>query len=91
MWSGFWSGGGLDETSNDQFGEGGAGAFSDGKLSTGTRDPRHRLHSGNYGILRRAGGHPHRRQAPKWAPTTSTRTLQGIRRKLLDLGADIRF
>ena len=31
----FWSKGILDEKSNVQFGEGGAGAFSDGKLSTG--------------------------------------------------------
>ena len=36
----FWAGGGLDENSNVQFGEGGAGAFSDGKLTTGTHDPR---------------------------------------------------
>lgn len=28
--------------SNIQFGEGGAGMFSDGKLTTGTKDPRHR-------------------------------------------------
>ncbi len=32
----FWSGGPLDPESNVQFGEGGAGAFSDGKLNTGT-------------------------------------------------------
>jgi len=36
----FWSGGGLDERCNVQFGEGGAGAFSDGKLNTGTGDAR---------------------------------------------------
>ncbi len=36
----FWSSGKLDETSNVQFGEGGAGTFSDGKLNTGTKDPR---------------------------------------------------
>ena len=30
----FWSTGELDLTSNVQFGEGGAGAFSDGKLNT---------------------------------------------------------
>ena len=30
----------LDETSNIQFGEGGAGTFSDGKLNTGIKDPR---------------------------------------------------
>ena len=31
----FFAGGGLDENSNVQFGEGGAGTFSDGKLNTG--------------------------------------------------------
>ncbi len=30
----------LDEGSNIQFGEGGAGTFSDGKLNTGIKDPR---------------------------------------------------
>ena len=36
----FWATGVLDPTSNVQFGEGGAGTFSDGKLTTGTHDPR---------------------------------------------------
>ncbi len=35
----FASGGPLDAESNVQFGEGGAGAFSDGKLNTGTKSP----------------------------------------------------
>lgn len=33
----------LDPESNIQFGLGGAGTFSDGKLSTGTKSPSHRL------------------------------------------------
>lgn len=37
---GFWQQGRLDPESNVQFGEGGAGAFSDGKLTTGTGDGR---------------------------------------------------
>jgi len=45
----FWDGGALDPENNVQFGEGGAGTFSDGKLTTGTKDPRiwdvlHTLH-----------------------------------------------
>lgn len=36
----FWNGGELKEESNVQFGEGGAGAFSDGKLTTGISDSR---------------------------------------------------
>ena len=35
----FWSGGPLDPGSNVQFGEGGAGTFSDGKLTTRAGDP----------------------------------------------------
>ena len=37
---GFWSGGALDRHSNTQFGEGGAGTFSDGKLTTRIGDQR---------------------------------------------------
>lgn len=36
----FWKEGVLDPESNVQFGEGGAGTFSDGKLTTGIKDPR---------------------------------------------------
>ena len=36
----FWAGGALNTESNVQFGEGGAGAFSDGKLTTGIKDAR---------------------------------------------------
>lgn len=35
----FWSKAKLDEESNVQFGEGGAGTFSDGKLTTGIKSP----------------------------------------------------
>ena len=36
----FWQTGILDENTNVQFGEGGAGTFSDGKLNTLVKDPR---------------------------------------------------
>ncbi len=39
----FSSGEGLKENSNIEFGEGGAGLFSDGKLTTGTKNDRHRF------------------------------------------------
>lgn len=39
----FFDGGKFDENSNIQFGEGGAGAFSDGKLNTGIKDVRCRF------------------------------------------------
>ena len=38
----FWAGGELDPDCNVQFGEGGAGAFSDGKLTTLIKDKEHR-------------------------------------------------
>ena len=39
----YFGGGELDPASNIQFGEGGAGTFSDGKLTTGTKDKRIRF------------------------------------------------
>ena len=39
----FWRNGQLDQESNVQFGEGGAGTFSDGKLTTGVKDKYNRL------------------------------------------------
>ena len=39
----YFAGGTLDPVSNIQFGEGGAGTFSDGKLTTGTKDRRIRF------------------------------------------------
>ncbi len=39
----FWETGVLDPASNVQFGEGGAGTFSDGKLATGIRDKKGRI------------------------------------------------
>ena len=38
--SSFWRGGALDPECNVQFGEGGAGTFSDGKLNTGVKNER---------------------------------------------------
>ena len=37
--AGFWENGVLNPESNVQFGEGGAGTFSDGKLNTLVKDP----------------------------------------------------
>lgn len=39
----FWAGGKLNTESNVQFGEGGAGTFSDGKLNTAVKDPSGRI------------------------------------------------
>ncbi len=86
----FWRTGALDLRSNVQFGEGGAGAFSDGKLNTGTRDVRHRF---ILETLVECG-------APEdilidAKPHVGTDylhiALMGLRQELLSLGADIRF
>ena len=86
----FWSGGPLDPDSNVQFGEGGAGAFSDGKLNTGTKDLRHRF---ILETLVRCG-------APDTILTDAKPhvgtdrlhiALQALRKELEAAGADIRF
>ncbi len=86
----FWSTGVLDLTSNVQFGEGGAGAFSDGKLNTGTKDPRHRF---ILECLTACGAPPDILIDAK--PHVGTdylhAVLQALRRQLMDLGTDIRF
>lgn len=86
----FWQTGVLDPHSNVQFGEGGAGAFSDGKLNTGTRDPRHRW------ILRELVqcGAPSSiltEAQPHVGTDYLYRTLQALRKELMTLGCDLRF
>ena len=86
----FRDGGALDPESNAQFGEGGAGAFSDGKLSTGTRDPRHRA------ILERlvaCGAPPDLLidARPHIGTDLLRRILPAYREDLAALGTDLRF
>ena len=86
----FWATGALDLTSNVQFGEGGAGAFSDGKLNTGTKDLRHRF------ILETlvSCGAPEDiliDAKPHVGTDYLHIALVNLRRRLLELGADIRF
>ena len=86
----FWSGGVLNEESNVQFGEGGAGAFSDGKLHTGTRSVRHRW------ILEElvSCGAPESILTDAKPHVGTDRlhiALQNLRARLLDAGAEIRF
>ncbi|MGM9663109.1 MAG: NAD(P)/FAD-dependent oxidoreductase [Oscillospiraceae bacterium] len=86
----FWRTGVLDTASNVQFGEGGAGAFSDGKLNTGTKDPRHRY------ILHRLVefGAPEEilyDAKPHVGTDKLHLVLVNLRRRLLSCGADLRF
>ena len=86
----FWSGGALDPESNVQFGEGGAGTFSDGKLNTGTKNERCRW------VLEqfvRAGAHKEILYDAK--PHLGTDVLftvvQNLRQRIVSLGGEVRF
>lgn len=86
----FWRGGALQPQSNVQFGEGGAGAFSDGKLTTNTKDPRNRI------VLRElaaAGAPPEILYLAK--PHIGTdilrQVVKNLRRQIIALGGEVRF
>lgn len=86
----YWNGGALDKRSNVQFGEGGAGTFSDGKLTTRINDP---LCSRVLEKLCEFG-------APeeilvKAKPHIGTDKLRGVvknlRKRVIELGGEVRF
>lgn len=86
----FWKTGKLSERSNVQFGEGGAGTFSDGKLTTGINDARIPF------VLRKlvAFGAPEDIQylaKPHIGTDKLRRVVIAMRQELLRLGCDIRF
>ena len=86
----FWRTGALDPTSNVQFGEGGAGTFSDGKLTTGIHDPRIAT------VLESltAAGAPEDIQyqhKPHIGTDVLRTVVKHIREELLRLGCDVRF
>lgn len=88
----FWRTGELDRESNVQFGEGGAGTFSDGKLNTLIKDPEGRIRF----VLRefvRAGASPAILYDHK--PHIGTDVLAGIvkkiRKEICSLGGEVRF
>ena len=86
----FRAGGALDGENNVQFGEGGAGTFSDGKLNTGTHDSRIAW------VLRQFHAHGAQEEILYDAkPHIGTDVLGGvvksIRRDILSRGGEIRF
>ncbi len=86
----FWQTGALDLSSNVQFGEGGAGAFSDGKLNTGTKDPRHRFILEE--LVRCGAPEDILIDAKPHVGTDYLHiALKRLRQELLSLGAEIRF
>lgn len=86
----FWKEGKLDTNSNVQFGEGGAGTFSDGKLNTGTKDPRIRQ------ILEDIVGFGGPRdilykQKPHIGTDRLRKVVVNLRKEVLALGGEIHF
>ncbi|MDQ7833834.1 MAG: hypothetical protein RDU24_00465 [Humidesulfovibrio sp.] len=88
----FWAGGALEPESNVQFGEGGAGAFSDGKLTTQIKERRGRCRK----VLAELVAHG----APgdilwQHKPHVGTDLLRGVvlglRKSILALGGEVRF
>lgn len=87
---GFFRNGKLDTKSNIQFGEGGAGTFSDGKLNTGIKDIRCRYvlkelvsHGANVEILYD--------QKPHIGTDILINVVKNIRKEIISLGGEIRF
>ena len=86
----FWNGGPLDPECNVQFGEGGAGTFSDGKLTTGTKSPY------SHWILEQfvdAGASPQilYKQKPHIGTDVLRSVVVNIRKKIETLGGEVRF
>jgi uncharacterized FAD-dependent dehydrogenase len=86
----FWRTGVLDTKTNVQFGEGGAGTFSDGKLKIGYKDSR------KIKVLTEfieAGAPPEIMYVDK--PHIGTdrlnETVKGIRKKMMSLGGEVHF
>ena len=88
----FWKTGVLDPSSNVQFGEGGAGTFSDGKLNTGVKDKYGR----NREVLRifTKAGAPREilyDARPHLGTDLLIRIVETLRRQIQDMGGEFRF
>ena len=88
----FWKNGVLDPNSNVQFGEGGAGTFSDGKLNTLVKDPNGRNHE----VLKRFvnAGAPQEivyQQKPHLGTDVLIDIVENMRHQIEDMGGSFRF
>ena len=86
----FWNTGNFDLTTNVQFGEGGAGTFSDGKLNTGIKDPRCRFvleEFANHG----AGEEILYDAKPHIGSDRLIGTVKGIREEIIKNGGQVLF
>jgi hypothetical protein len=86
----FWQTGALDPECNVQFGEGGAGTFSDGKLTTLIRDPRCRVVLDE---LVAAGAPPEIIYSfrPHLGTDKLCRIVKNIREQITVAGGEVRF
>ena len=86
----FWETGKLDPSCNVQFGEGGAGTFSDGKLNTGVNNPR------NYWVLEQfadagAGAEILFDAKPHIGTDVLVNVVQNLREEITSLGGEVLF
>ena len=86
----FFDTGTFQPSSNVQFGEGGAGAFSDGKLNTGIKDDRLRYVLETFVEF----GAPEEilyEAKPHVGTDKLSKVVSGIRNEIIHLGGDVRF
>lgn len=88
----FWKNGVLNPDSNVQFGEGGAGTFSDGKLNTLVKDPNGRNHE----VLKRfvQAGAPQEivyQQKPHLGTDVLIGIVETLRHQIEEMGGSFRF
>lgn len=86
----FWNGGELDTESNVQFGEGGAGTFSDGKLTSRSKDPRGRFVLELFSRLAKDESILYKKK-PHVGTDALRRVLIDLRRELEAMGAEFHF
>ena len=86
----FWAGGELDPECNVQFGEGGAGTFSDGKLNTGTKNERIGWVLEQFAEAG-AGAEILFDAKPHIGTDVLLTVVQNLREKILHYGGEVRF
>ena len=86
----FWETGELDPRSNVQFGEGGAGTFSDGKLNTGVNNPRIQWILEQF-VLAGARENILYDAKPHVGTDVLLNVVQSIRHRIISLGGEVRF
>lgn len=86
----FWEEGILNTESNVQFGEGGAGAFSDGKLTTGIKDIRIRKVFEEF-VRFGAPDEILYRQKPHIGTDILRKVVRNIREEIIRLGGEVKF